>query len=74
MRAMFISPWLADAILFERSRSKSRLLQLELPGEASQTVPDVSLVLSSPAEPARGVVELRASESCGEGISVYLGT
>ena len=62
MKAMFISPWLANPILFERSASKSRLLQLELPGETSQMIPEVSLVLSSRAETARGVVELGASE------------
>jgi hypothetical protein len=62
MKAMFISPWLADRTLSERSASKSRLLQLELPGETSQTGPEVSLVLSSRAEPARGVVELGISE------------
>ena len=60
MKAMFISPLLADPILFERSGSKSRLLQLELPGETSQMVPEVSLVLSSRAETSRGIVELGA--------------
>jgi hypothetical protein len=62
MKTMFISPWLADPILFERSHSKSRLLQLELPGETSQVIPEASLVLSSRVEAARGVVELGASE------------
>ena len=33
----------------------------------SQMVPEVSLVLSSRAENARGVVELGAPEPCGEG-------
>jgi hypothetical protein len=62
MKAMFISPLLADPILFERNASKSRLLQLEFPGETSQMVPEVSLVLSSRAETRRGVVELGATE------------
>lgn len=58
MKALFISPLLADPILFERSASESRLLQLELPGETTHMIPEVSLVLSSQAESARGVVEL----------------
>lgn len=62
MKTMFISPLLAEAILFERSASKSRLLQLELPGETSQMIPEASLVLSGRMEPARGVVELGAFE------------
>ena len=63
MKAMFISPLLADPVLFESSVvAESRLLQLELPGETSQMVPEVSLVLSSRAETARGVVELGTSE------------
>ena len=58
MKAMFVSPWQVDPILFERRPSQSSLLRLELPGETSQTVPDASLVLSNRAETARGVVQL----------------
>ena len=63
MKTMFISPLVADAILFDRNASKSRLLQLELPGETSQMIPEVSLVLSSRAETARGVVELGSQDA-----------
>ena len=62
MKAMFILPLLTDPIFSERSASQSRLLQLELPGETSQMIPRVSLVLSSRGETARGVVELGESE------------
>ena len=63
MKAMFISPLLTDPILSERSASQSRLLQLELPGETSQMIPEVSLVLSGRTEAARGVIELGAAEN-----------
>jgi hypothetical protein len=47
----------------ERSCSKDKFPQLELPAERSEMLPDFSLVLSHPAETTRGIVELGLPET-----------
>jgi len=58
MKAIFIPLIVANREHLERSCSKRRFAQFELPAERSAMLPDFSLVLSHPAETTRGIVEL----------------
>lgn len=67
MKAIFMPLMVANREHPERSCSKDKFSQLELPSERCEMLPDFSLVLSHPAETARGIVELGPPETHNTG-------
>src|SRR5277367_1333956 len=63
VKAIFMPLIVANREHLERSWSKDKFPQLELPAERSEMLPDFSLVLSRVEKPTRGIVELGLPET-----------